>query len=399
MCTVVHMMVVDNHSAEILQSIDEFACAVAAWEQQAAALALTARQLEVAGAFGYDGTVSMKAWMRNHLRMTDQRANELLATGRFLDKHQHFASAALSGALSGSQISVAHRLGKSKYDEILAESEEGLVEVLSELDIRSTERAVDHWMKRADALLDDKAPQAARPCELTYNTTMDDVTHGTFRLNEAAGTEFDKAIQNAMTHAGKDKETRTHAERQGDALFDISAFFNKNHNGNERPRNLPNVTISADLSTIITDAPEGVNVDTQRPMSAACTATYLCNCRIHVILRNADGSPHSFGHTTYSVPSRLFKQVAARDGGCRFAGCDRPVKWTDAHHIQWWEHGGSTDYSNLILLCSRHHHHVHQQRIDIDLMPNGHAFFTTHDGARTDSKPRGAPPTRGPNYG
>ena len=53
MCTVVHMMVVDNHSAEVLQSIDEFACAVAAWEQQAAALALTARQLEVAGAFGY----------------------------------------------------------------------------------------------------------------------------------------------------------------------------------------------------------------------------------------------------------------------------------------------------------------------------------------------------------
>lgn len=80
-------------------------------------------------------------------------------------------------------------------------------------------------------------------------------------------------------------------ERQGDALFDIAAFYNKNHDSNERPRDLPNVTISADVSTIITDTPEGLNVDTQRPMSAAFTATYVSNCRIDVILRNADGSP------------------------------------------------------------------------------------------------------------
>ncbi len=102
----------------------------------------------------------------------------------------------------------------------------------------------------------------------------------------------------------------------------------------------------------MTDHPEGVNVDTQRPMSPECTATYLCDCRIHVVLRDADGTPRSFGRTFRLVPSRLFKQIAARDGGCRFPGCDRPVKWTDAHHIHWWELGGSTDYHNSILLCS-----------------------------------------------
>ena len=53
-------------------------------------------------------------------------------------------------------------------------------------------------------------------------------------MNEAAGTEFDKAIQNAVTPTGAD-ETRSLAERQGDALFDIAAFFNKNHDGSEAP--------------------------------------------------------------------------------------------------------------------------------------------------------------------
>ena len=390
------MTVLDGHAADILRNIDDFACAAVEHERQAALLALNAAHLEATGAFGLDGTVSMNAWLRRHLRMTPQRAGELLATGRFLNKSSDFAEAAVSGELSASQIAVARRTGKPKYSEILSETQAGLVETLKELDIHQTVRAVDHWIHRADALLDEKAPPLVRPNELTYGTTLDDVTHGTFRLNEAAGTEFDKAIQTAITHAGKD-ETRTTGERQGDALFDIAAFFNKNHNGNERPRNLPNVTLSADASTVVTDHPEGVNVDTQRPMSPACTSTYLCDCRIHVILREADGSPHNFGRTTRTVPSQLFKQIAARDGGCRVPGCDRPVKWTDAHHIHHWRLGGSTDYHNLILLCSRHHHYVHQQKITIELMANGEAVFTTFDGTRTHSYPRGAPPTRGPD--
>ncbi len=390
------MTLLDDPTAEILLSIDDFACAVTEHERQAALLALSAAHLEATGAFGYDGTVSMRAWLRNHLRMTNQRAGEMLSTGRFLTKCSAFADAAVEGSLSASQIAVARRMGKPKYDEIMNETQGSVVETLKELDIQQTERVVAHWIVRADALLDEKAPPVERPNELTFGTTMDDVTHGTFRLNEAAGTEFDKAVQNAITHLGKD-ETRTIAERQGDALFDIAAFFNKNHNGRERPRNLPNVTLSADASTVVTEHPEGVNVDTQRPMSPACTDTYLCDCRIHVILRDTDGAPLSFGRAARIVPSRLFKQVAARDGCCRFPGCNRPVKWTDAHHIHYWRHGGKTAYHNLILLCSRHHHHVHQQKITIDLMPNGEAFFTTFDGKRSSSTPRGAPPARGPD--
>ncbi|MHB1172406.1 MAG: HNH endonuclease signature motif containing protein, partial [Lacisediminihabitans sp.] len=28
--------------------------------------------------------------------------------------------------------------------------------------------------------------------------------------------------------------------------------------------------------------------------------------------------------------------LAARDGGCRRPGCERPPSWTEAHHIQHW---------------------------------------------------------------
>jgi len=339
------MSALDDHAEQILLTPAEALAAVTAWELQGTLLAVALRRIETSGTFGTNGSVSMKAWLREHARMTDQGASDLLATGRFLDNNAAFAEAAVTGHLSGGQVSLARRLGKPKYASLLAQQQHELVETLAVLDITDTAASVAHWRTRADALLDEGEPPIEQPCELTLARTLDNRLHGHLSLHDAAATELEKAIQNAQSWEGNN-ETRTLAERQGDALHDIAAFFNGNHDGEGTPRHLPHVTLSADITTIVTDTPEATNDDTGRPMSPA-TATYLCDCKIHVILRDADGTPHNFGDTTYSVPRSLFRQVAARDGGCRFPGCNRPVRWTDAHHIQHWEHGGPTDYDKL----------------------------------------------------
>ena len=109
------MTSLDDPAAETLLNIDDFACAVSEHERQAAVLALSAARLEASGAFGYDGTVSMRAWMRNHLRMTNQRAGEMLSTGRFLTKCTAFAEAAADGAARGVG------LGRALGDRILGD--------------------------------------------------------------------------------------------------------------------------------------------------------------------------------------------------------------------------------------------------------------------------------------
>ena len=48
-----------------------------------------------------------------------------------------------------------------------------------------------------------------------------------------------------------------------------------------------------------------------------------------------------------------------RDDGCAFAGCTSPPAYAEAHHIDWWSDGGTSDLSNGIMLCSFHHHRVH----------------------------------------
>ena len=97
--------------------------------------------------------------------------------------------------------------------------------------------------------------------------------------------------------------------------------------------------------------------------------TLLCDCVIHRVTR-AGSTVLDFGHATYSVPKNLFRAVAARDGGCRVPGCDRPVSWCDCHHLIYWEHLGPTAIHNLGLFCNRHHHWMHRHNIIVKLLPN-----------------------------
>ena len=64
------------------------------------------------------------------------------------------------------------------------------------------------------------------------------------------------------------------------------------------------------------------------------------------------------------IGRRLFSRAqriafAERDGGCAITNCGRPPPYTEAHHIHWWSHGGTTNLNNGILLCTGHHHVIH----------------------------------------
>jgi len=52
-----------------------------------------------------------------------------------------------------------------------------------------------------------------------------------------------------------------------------------------------------------------------------------------------------------------WQALVARDRGC--IRCGRTPRFCQAHHVHHWRHGGTTDITNLVLLCSRCHHDLH----------------------------------------
>ena len=84
-----------------------------------------------------------------------------------------------------------------------------------------------------------------------------------------------------------------------------------------------------------------------------------CDAGINRIILGPDDVPLNAGRQVRLVRAPMRRVLVARDGGCRFPGCDRPPAWTQAHHIVHWADGGPTNLDNLILLCAHHHHRVH----------------------------------------
>ena len=115
------------------------------------------------------------------------------------------------------------------------------------------------------------------------------------------------------------------------------------------------------------------------PVSAETVERLVCAGSVTPIVVR-DGQPIDVGRESRLYTRRQRVALAARDGGCRWPGCERPPSWTEAHHINHWARdGGRTDVADGILLCRHHHlltHNNHWQieRIGADywlVPPNG----------------------------
>ena len=65
--------------------------------------------------------------------------------------------------------------------------------------------------------------------------------------------------------------------------------------------------------------------------------------------------------------------LALRDRGC--VGCGIPPERCQHHHIDHWQHGGRTDYHNLVTVCAHcHNDKIHQQGFTVESDPHGPSY-------------------------
>ena len=79
------------------------------------------------------------------------------------------------------------------------------------------------------------------------------------------------------------------------------------------------------------------------PALALDTARRLaCDATVIGLIEGNDGEPIDIGRKTRSIPAAISRALKARDGGCRFPGCDR-TRFTEGHHVKHWANGGETN--------------------------------------------------------
>lgn len=85
-----------------------------------------------------------------------------------------------------------------------------------------------------------------------------------------------------------------------------------------------------------------------------------CNASVIPAVLNSKGEPLDVGRAQRAFPSSIRRAVILRDGGCAYPGCNMPHIYSEIHHIQHWQNGGSTALDNAVMLCRFHHGIIHE---------------------------------------
>jgi hypothetical protein len=88
----------------------------------------------------------------------------------------------------------------------------------------------------------------------------------------------------------------------------------------------------------------------------------------------------NLGRSTRLASKAQRRALRALYPTCAIPGCGVRFRYTQPHHLVWWEHGGLTDLANLVPLCDRHHHCVHDQGWRLRLGPNRELDVILPDG-------------------
>jgi len=183
-----------------------------------------------------------------------------------------------------------------------------------------------------------------------------------------------------------DADTRNVGQRRHDATVEavrqMLAGGNLPSSGGVKPRIV--LTIPASSLTNRTGA---ARVADGTQISPTLARLLACDADLVPVTLDGDGNPLDVGRTRRLFTGPVRTALEVRDRGCAWPGCDRPVSWTQAHHIVSWQDGGKTSLDNGVLLCLFHHHEIETADWTVAIH-RGRAAFTPPTWIDPDRKPR-----------
>jgi len=149
------------------------------------------------------------------------------------------------------------------------------------------------------------------------------------------------------------------------------------------------VVVHAQLDRLV-EASGGCEIEGGPVIHPHTARRLLCHARVQTVVEDREGRVVGVGRMSREPSAWMLRQLRYRDYGCTFPGC-ATRRFTQAHHIVWWEHGGRTDLDNLVLVCYFHHKLVHEHGWVLRREADGEVWWFHPDGTRYRAGP--SPPS------
>ena len=217
----------------------------------------------------------------------------------------------------------------------------------------------DHEDERHREALE-RQDRRARQARTLYVTPVED---GKVRLTGWLDVEAAATVRAALEPLCRPLvgDERTPGQRRADALTEVCALAMRTadlpSSGGDGRKLVVNV-----LFDVLRGYAGTAALDTGEHLTAAQARRLACDAAVLPAVLGGDGELLDLGRKRRLFTGATRRALALRDGGRAFPNCDRPHRWTEAHHIRPWADGGGTDVDNGVLLCGYHHRLIHGSR-------------------------------------
>jgi hypothetical protein len=172
------------------------------------------------------------------------------------------------------------------------------------------------------------------------------------------------------------KDTRTAQQRDSDVLDGyLRAGARASENDLGGIRTIVEVTAVATIADL--EAGRGVGwIDgLEEPVSIEYIKELACGSGYRLVVQGNEGEVLWLGPKPRLFTEAQKRAVVLRDGPtCSAPGCNKRVRQTEVHHVEFHSRGGPTNVDNAVLLCAEHHHMIHKSPFTIE-MHNGKPFM------------------------
>ncbi|MDR7340031.1 HNH endonuclease signature motif containing protein [Glycomyces lechevalierae] len=402
-----------SQAAAIRSALDEAAAGINAFHSQVLSSVIAMKEQGLhRSEFGFS---ALRDLLLSQFDFTFNTAGSIAAIARLSGKFRILAKAATTGTARIDQVAYAVRQldqtpamrlfartpfrapVASPFDpDILCATPEAMVaEYCAHASFKDLRRHLDElWASIAEEteLFDELGEQSLQRLELTPQGNGMWALEGT--LSDTTGRLLDKYLKTACppprqedTEAGSEDEGSegllpAQANRNAEALHQLLAGYGSSPQAATRHGHTATLDLVVDIETLQGKDTGRLPQLEGQPISVARARLLACEAGvIPSVFNYTTGEAVELGRAMRLPNASLRRKLELEQPeGCAWHGCDRPVAWTEAHHIQHWADGGVTAAENLILLCRFHHGRIHTTGWSVEKTGPGRAIITHHDG-------------------
>ena len=303
---------------------------------------------------------SATGWAADICGLSPTSASDRLCVGEQLAAMPRIKQALSTGEISYQKAStICHLRDKLREDLRPNIDEEWWVGQARESSVRNLRWLEQHVLYMIDPDRFDRQVEEDWEKRFLNISESGGMYHLTGVLEREGGAALKTAIESLSKRLGPE-DTRLPKQRRADAIVEIGYQAMGKGTLPRRHGVRPHIAVTTTIEGLRGEVGAAASqLHNGMPISSRTVQRLACDGTLHRVLK-ADSMVIDVGRAKRTAQPAHWRGLEARHRTCAGPGCDRPLNWTYAHHIDFWSEGGHTNLHKMLPLCYHHHRLVHE---------------------------------------